>query len=83
MKDCIFCKIVRGEAHSWKVWENENVYAFLDIHPVSRYHTLVIPRQHYANMFDIPEREIREVIAGVRTVVKLYEEKLVPSELSV
>ena len=41
---CIFCKIVAGEAPSWKVMENEHAYAFLDINPVSRYHTLVI---HY------------------------------------
>ena len=76
MTDCIFCKIVRGEAQSWPVYQNEQTYAFLDIHPVSRYHTLVIPKAHYVNMFDIPEEPLREVIATVRTVVKMYEEKL-------
>ena len=76
MHNCIFCKIIIGEAPSWKVWENENVYAFLDINPVSRYHTLVIPKKHYENIFDIPERELHEVIAGVRTVSRLYQQKL-------
>jgi histidine triad (HIT) family protein len=76
MEDCIFCKIVKGEAGSWKVWENEQVYAFLDIHPASRYHTLVIPKNHYENIFDIPEKELKEVIAVVRNISKLYEEKL-------
>lgn len=76
MTNCIFCRIVQGAAKSWKVWENEEVYAFLDIHPASRYHTLVIPKKHYENIFDIPEHELREVIAGVRHVSKLYEEKL-------
>ena len=38
MSDCIFCKIVEGKARAWKVYENESVYAFLDIHPVNEYH---------------------------------------------
>ena len=44
MEDCIFCKIVKGKANSWKVYENESVYAFLDINPVNEYHTLIIPK---------------------------------------
>lgn len=76
MHDCIFCKIVKDEAKSWKVFENEHVYAFLDIHPMNKYHTLVIPKKHYTNMFDIPEQELKEVIAVVHKLVKLYEEKL-------
>mgnify|MGYP001010575292 CR=1 FL=1 len=74
--DCIFCKIAKGEAKSWKVYENGSVYAFLDIHPVNEYHTLVIPRQHYVNIFDIPENELIEVIKVVKLLATLYEEKL-------
>ncbi|WP_062061215.1 HIT family protein [Aquimarina longa] len=76
MNTCIFCKIVKGEANSWKIYENEDVYAFLDIHPAARYHTLVIPKKHYTNIFDIPEKELQAVIAAVKKVSKLYEEKL-------
>ena len=76
MENCIFCKIVKGAAKSWKVMENEDVYAFLDIHPASRYHTLVIPKRHYENIFDIPERELKEVIDAVRKISNLYKEKL-------
>jgi len=76
MNDCIFCKIVRGEAKSWKVYENNKAYAFLDIHPTNEYHTLVIPKNHYENIFDIPENELRDVIAAVKKVVTLYNEKL-------
>jgi len=76
MVDCIFCKVVAGQAKSWKVYENEFVYAFLDIHPASEYHTLVIPKAHYENIFDAPESELRELIAGVKTVVDLYQSKL-------
>ena len=76
MSECIFCKIVRGEAHSWKVYEDEAVLAFLDIHPVSAYHTLVIPKNHYQNIFDVPEQELGQVISIVRKVARLYEAKL-------
>ena len=76
MNNCIFCSIVKGSAYSWKVYETEDTYAFLDIHPASRYHTLVIPKKHYTNIFDIPEEELRAVITTVKKVVKLYEEKL-------
>ncbi len=76
MDDCIFCRIVSGEAPSWKVYETETTYAFLDIHPASRYHALVIPKQHYTSMFDIPETVLQDVITTVKRVCKLYEEKL-------
>ena len=76
MENCIFCKIVKGEAKSWKILENESVYAFLDIHPISKYHTLVIPKKHYVNILDIPEDELQAVIAAVREIAKLYETKL-------
>jgi histidine triad (HIT) family protein len=76
MSDCIFCKIVRGQEKSWKVYENENVYAFLDIYPVNEYHTLVIPKNHYESIFDIPEEELQEVIAVVKKIVTLFDRKL-------
>ena len=76
MDDCIFCKVASGEAKSWKVYENKYVYAFLDIHPASKYHTLIIPKKHYRNIFDIPEKELKEVISVVKKLVNLYEKKL-------
>lgn len=76
MSDCIFCKIVEGKARSWKVYENESVYAFLDNHPVNEYHTLVIPKKHYENIFDIPENELKEVMAVVKILVTLFNSKL-------
>lgn len=76
MGECIFCQIVRGQAPSWKVYEDETVLAFLDIHPVNEYHTLVIPKAHFENMFDVPEKELLEVMAVVRKLVLLYQSKL-------
>ena len=54
MEDCIFCKIVRGEIPSAKVLENDKVLAFLDINPVSKGHTLVIPKAHYGAYSEMP-----------------------------
>ena len=50
MTDCLFCKIVRGEIPCEKVYEDESVIAFLDIGPVSKGHTLIVPKQHADNM---------------------------------
>ncbi|GIP34648.1 HIT family protein [Paenibacillus sp. J2TS4] len=81
--DCIFCKIVQGEAKSWKVYEDQRAYAFLDINPVSEYHTLVIPKKHYENIFDIPEDELMKVMTVVKKVVSLYNRKLGISNVQV
>ena len=76
MEDCIFCKIVKGQTKSWKVYENEFVCAFFDIGVFNEYHTLVVPKKHYKDIFDIPESELKHVIAGVKKVTDLYKEKL-------
>ena len=51
--DCIFCKIVAGTAPSAKVYEDDHTLAFMDLMPVSRGHTLVIPKSHSENLFEI------------------------------
>lgn len=57
MADCIFCKIVRGEIPSSKVYEDDLVYAFHDIHPLRPVHILVIPKQHITSHADVTEAE--------------------------
>ena len=53
MTDCIFCKIVKGEIPSYKVYEDENFLAFLDINPLAPGHVQVIPKQHYRWVWDV------------------------------
>ncbi len=55
MRDCIFCRIVAGKQPFVKVMETEGVLAFLDIAPVNYGHTLVIPKEHYQNLLDLPD----------------------------
>ncbi len=52
MENCIFCRIARGEIPSRKVYEDEDVLAFHDIHPVAPVHFLMIPRLHIASLYD-------------------------------
>lgn len=53
--DCIFCKIIKKEIPAEIIFEDEKVLAFLDINPVNSGHTLVIPKEHYANMLEAPD----------------------------
>lgn len=52
--DCIFCKIIKGEIPCHKIYEDDNFLAFLDINPVSIGHTLLIPKDHYRWVYDVP-----------------------------
>ena len=52
---CVFCKIIAGEIPAAKVYEDDKCLAFLDIKPVSSGHTLLIPKEHYANMAETPD----------------------------
>ena len=61
MMDCIFCKIVKGEITSFRIYEDEATLAFLDIKPATKGHALVIPKQHFENVFDISEDALQKV----------------------
>jgi len=83
MENCIFCKIIRGEIPSWKVYEDEHTLAFLDINPVARYHTIVIPKTHHENIFDIPPAVFSHVCTTVKHLADLYQEKLGLTDLQI
>ena len=55
---CIFCRIAQKQAPASYVYEDEHVMAFLDIRPLNEGHTLVIPKEHYETIFEIPEQLI-------------------------
>lgn len=70
--DCVFCKIIKGEIPSTKVYEDEAVLAFDDVNPQMPVHTLIVPKNHYANLSDdIPEAELGHLFAQVKRVAKL------------
>ena len=63
MERCIFCEIAAGRAPASIVYEDENTLAFMDINPVTHGHTLVIPKQHFRNLFDCPAEVAARLLA--------------------
>lgn len=72
--DCIFCKIITGEIPSAKVYEDDDVYAFLDISQVTTGHTLVIPKTHTSDIFETPEDVAAKVFARVPKIANAIKE---------
>ena len=69
MEDCVFCKIIKGEIPSTKVYEDEEILAFKDINPVAPVHILVIPKKHISSLNEI-EPEDQMLIGKIFTVIK-------------
>ncbi len=63
---CIFCNIISGEIPSYKVYEDDNFYAFLDISQATYGHTLVVPKQHFENLFAMPDFLLEKMLILVR-----------------
>lgn len=63
---CVFCKMVAGEIPLYKVYENDEVLAFLDNNPVNYGHTLIIPKEHHENLIDTPDDLLCEIITVVK-----------------
>lgn len=74
--DCIFCKIVAGELPCDKVYEDKRALAFLDINPVNKGHLLVIPKDHFTNMFDAPADILKDLIVLCQRLAKTLTEVL-------
>lgn len=80
---CIFCKIVNGEIPSYKIYETTNTLAFLDISQNTRGHTLVIPKKHVDNLFDLPKDICGELMESIVTVSNILKVKLPVNDLNV
>ena len=83
MADCIFCAIVAGQRQAHLVYDDSHVLAFLDIHPSSRGHALVIPKQHAETLKDLPEGEVGPLFLGVKAVMRLLETALRPAGMNI
>ncbi|HFI0403200.1 TPA: HIT family protein [Streptococcus suis] len=83
MSDCIFCKIVAGEIPASKVYEDDQVLAFLDITQVTKGHTLVIPKKHYRNVLDMDAEVAGKIFSVVPALARQLKEKLGASGLNI
>ena len=82
--DCLFCKIIRGELPSYKVYEDDTTMAFLDIHPVNPGHTLVIPKAaDTRNIFDIDSADWMATTETARKVAHMLEKALAPDGVNI
>lgn len=79
MAECIFCKIANGEIPSFKVYEDDRVLAFEDINPISEGHTLVIPKRHAENLWEMPEEDLSAVHLASKKIARAMREALKPS----
>lgn len=76
MNDCIFCKIIKGEIPCFKIFEDDHAFAFLDINPIERGHTLVIPKFHAKELFFLPPEELAGVMPAIQRTATLLKKKL-------
>ena len=77
--DCIFCKIIKGDIPSYTVYENEYIKCFLDVNPNSMGHTLIIPKKHFKDIYDIDTLYLNEINKASKEVIKILDEKLKPN----
>ena len=78
MEECIFCRIVEGGIPCFKVYEDDRVLAFADINPVSKGHTLVIPKRHAGDLWEIPPEDATAVILAAKKIVQAMKETIDP-----
>jgi len=76
MSECLFCKIIEGAIPSRKVFENQDCFAFLDIFPAAKGHTLVIPKQHVIDIHDSDAQTYSVVASTAKEVADLLQTKL-------
>lgn len=78
MEDSLFTKIIKGEIPAHKIYEDESTLAFLDLFPIVRGHTLVIPKTQVENMWDLSDTDYAAVMATVKKVALRLELVLSP-----
>ncbi len=82
MLDCLFCKIVAGEIPNYTVYEDENVLAFLDIHPCSKGHAVVIPKKHFAGLAEMSADDWQKMSIGLSGAFSKVQSVLNPDGIN-
>ena len=74
--NCIFCKIANGEIPSATLYEDEEFRVILDLGPATKGHALILPKDHFANLYELPEEEAKDVIVLAKKMAAKMTEKL-------
>lgn len=75
MEDCVFCKIIKGEIPSEKVYEDDEILAFKDINPAAPIHILVIPKKHINSLLELEEQDY-ELVGKIHKVINMLAKQL-------
>ena len=78
MTNCIFCKIIEGDIPSVKIYEDDHVYAFMDIMPLTKGHTLLIPKSHKENVYDLSPEEASNLFSVAPKIAQAIKETFEP-----
>lgn len=76
MKDCIFCKIANGEIPSKALYEDKQFKVILDLGPATKGHALILPKEHSANLFELPEETAADAMKLAKKMAGIMKEKL-------
>lgn len=82
-EDCIFCKIVAGEMPCCKVFEDDRALAFMDIMPLNKGHLLIIPKDHYENIFEIEDDLYGHLMSLISRMAKAVRKVVEPDGLNI
>lgn len=75
-ENCIFCKIANGEIPSRTIYEDEQFRVFLDLSPAAKGHALIVPKEHYANLYELPEDLAADAMRLAKKEMALMTQKL-------
>ncbi len=81
-QDCIFCKIIKGEIPSFKVYEDDDTLAFMDINPASDGHALVIPKVHAEDVHAVSDDSISRTVVAAKKVAAAVEKTVTPGGIN-
>ena len=82
-ESCVFCRIISNELPSYKVYEDKNCVAFLDIKPVNPGHLLVVSKEHYETITDMPKTVLKEISGVIQDLARKVETKLDPDGIKI
>jgi len=81
--DCLFCKIANKEIPNYTVYEDDYVLAFLDIHPCTKGHTVIIPKKHFTSLLEMERADWQNTLEGVRLTMEKVQRVLNPEGLNI
>lgn len=76
MEDCIFCKIAKGIIPCYKIYEDKDTMAFLDIKPATKGHTLIIPKEHFPTLYETDDTVLTHLIMTVKNIAPKIQKAL-------